>query len=233
MTRWGRITGLCLAVFCLLAPAAKAAPLGKAVLAKCDPAMGEAVFEGRQSAVRQTKMQMKFTLQVGQDKARWRKVAADGFDAWITVPNGYAKYTYQKTVQGLLPGSNYRTVVTFRWRNAKGRTLRTERSTSPVCRVPETRPDLVLRSVADDSAGYVAKVFNRGRTAAGAFDVAFVVGGVPLGTTRVLGLAPGQSIDVFMPGPACKDGEALEAVVDPGSEVDESNEENDSLVASC
>ena len=149
------------------------------------------------------------------------------------MPSGYAKYTYEKTVQGLLPGSNYRTVVTFRWRNAKGRTLRTERSTSPVCRVPETRPDLVLRSVADDSAGYVAKVFNRGRTAAGPFDVAFIVGGVPLGTTRVVGLAPGQSIDVFMPGPACKDGEALEAVVDPGSEVDESNEENDSLVASC
>ena len=99
--------------------------------------------------------------------------------------------------------------------------------------MPETRPDLVLRSVADDSAGYVAKVFNRGRTAAGPFDVAFIVGGVPLGTTRVVGLAPGQSIDVFMPGPACTDGEALEAVVDPGSEVDESNEENDSLVASC
>ena len=39
-------------------------------------------------------MQMKFTLQVGQGKAKWRKVAADGFDAWITVPSGYAKYTY-------------------------------------------------------------------------------------------------------------------------------------------
>ena len=49
----------------------------------------------------------------------------------------------------------------------------------------------------------------------------------------MVGLAPGQSIDVFMPGAACTDGEALEAVVDPGSEVDESNEENDSLVASC
>jgi subtilase family serine protease len=99
--------------------------------------------------------------------------------------------------------------------------------------VPDTRPDLVLRTVADDSAGYVAKVFNRGRSAAGPFDVSFIVGGVPLGTARVVGLAAGASIDVFMPGPSCRDGEALEAVVDPGSEVDESNEDNDTLTASC
>lgn len=234
MIRWGRITGFCLAVFCLLAPAASAAPLGKAVLAKCDPATGEAVFEGRQAAVRQgPRMQMRFTLQLGQGKGKWGRVEAGGFDQWISVPAGFSKYTYEKTVQGLLPGSNYRAVVAFRWKNAKGRTVRSERSTSPVCRVPETRPDLVVRRVADDSAGYVAKVVNRGRSAAGPFDVSFIVGGIPLGTARVVGLAPGASIDVFMPGPTCSDGEALEAVVDPRSEVDESNEENDSLTASC
>jgi CARDB len=232
MIRRGRITGLCLALFCLLAPAASAAPLGKAVLAKCEPATGEAVFEGRQSALRTTRMQMKFTLQVGQGRAKWRKIATEGFDTWINVPSGFAKYTYEKTVQGLLPGSGYRAIVTFRWRSGK-KTVRTERSTSPVCRVPDTRPDLVVRDVAGDSAGYVAKVFNRGRSAAASFDVSFIVGGVPLGTARVVGLAPGASIDVFMPGSACTDGEALEAVVDPGSEVDESNEENGALTASC
>ena len=144
MIRRGRITGLCLALFCLLAPSASAATLGKAVLAKCEPATGEAVFEGRQSALRSTRMQMKFTLQVGQGKAKWRRVAAEGFDSWINVPSGFAKYTYEKTVQGLLPGSGYRASVTFRWRSGK-KTVRTERSTSPVCRVPESRPDLVVR----------------------------------------------------------------------------------------
>ncbi|MBE2319232.1 hypothetical protein DVA67_024865 [Solirubrobacter sp. CPCC 204708] len=233
MIRWRRITGLAAALFCLITPAAHAAPLGKAVLAQCEPATGEAVFEGRQTAYRETRMQMRFTLQVGQGKARFRKVAADGFDEWITVPAGFGKYTYEKTVEGLLPGSNYRTVVTFRWKHPNGRTARTERSTSAVCRVPESRPDLVLRDVADDAAGYVAQVINRGRSAAGAFDVSFIVGGVPLGTARVAGLEPGQSIDVFLPGPPCTDGEALEAVVDPGTEVDESNEENDTFTASC
>jgi hypothetical protein len=227
-----RITGLCLAFFCLLAPAANAATLGRAALAKCEPATGEAVFEGRQSGYRGTRMQMKFTLQVAERRGKWRRVAADGFDSWITVPSGYGRYTYAKTVQGLLPGSNYRAVVTFRWRSGK-KVARSERSTSAVCRVPETRPDLVVRTVADDPAGYVARVFNRGRSAAGPFDVSFIVGGIPLGTTRVVGLAAGAAIEVFMPGPVCRDGEALEAVVDPGSEVDEANEENDSLTASC
>ncbi len=135
-------------------------------------------------------------------------------------------------MQGLLPGSGYRAVVQFRWRS-RGRTVRSERSTSPVCRVPETRPDLVVRSVSHDPAGYVAKVVNRGRSAAGPFDVSFLVGGVPLGTARVVGLAPRESIEVFLPGPKCTDGEALEALVDPGSEVDESNEENGSVKATC
>lgn len=233
MIRWRRIIGLCVALFCLLAPAANAAGLGKVTLAGCDPKAGQAVFQGRMAAFRDTRMQLRFTLQVSDSRTKWRTVAADGFGVWITVPAGYGKYTYDKTVQGLLPGSNYRAVVNFRWRVGKGKTVRSERAVSPACKVPDSRPDLVLRAVADDSAGYVAKVVNRGRSAAGPFDVAFIVGGVPLGSARVAGLAPGEAIDVFMPGAACADGEALEAVVDPGSEVDEANEENDSLSASC
>lgn len=233
MIRWRRIIGLCAALFCLLAPAASAAPLGRATLASCDPKAGEAVFQGRMTQHRDSRMQLRFTLQVGNGRAKWTPVEADGFGEWISVPAGFAKYTYDKTVEGLLPGSSYRAVVQFRWRNAKGRTVRSERATSPVCRVTDTRPDLVLRGVADDSAGYVAEVVNRGKSAAGPFDVSFIVGGIPLGSARVAGLAPGQSIDVFMPGAPCTDGEALEAVVDPRSEVDEANEENDSLTASC
>lgn len=233
MIRWRRITGLCLALFCLLTPVANAADLGKAVLGSCDPEAREAIFQGQVLALRKARMQMRFTLQVSAgSKVRWRTVEAKGFGAWISVPAGFGKYTYDKTVQELLPGSNYRALVNFRWKLGS-KIVRSEKAYSPVCRVPDERPDLLLRRVADDSAGYVATVVNRGRTAAGAFDVAFIVGGIPLGTARVAGLGPGQSIDVFMPGPVCADGEALEAVVDPGSEVDESDEENDSLSASC
>jgi hypothetical protein len=142
------------------------------------------------------------------------------------------RYTYSKTVQQLLPAT-YRAVVHFRWRDARGKQIRSERAVSPICRQPDSRPDLVVREVKADPAGYVAVVQNRGRQAAGAFDVAFLREGSPVGTARVVALEPGASVNVFLPGPVCARGERLEAIVDPRSEVDEADEENDALSASC
>ena len=49
----------------------------------------------------------------------------------------------------------------------------------------------------------------------------------------MLGVLAGATVDVFLPGPRCGEGEELLAVVDPLSEVDESNEENDSFDVAC
>ena len=234
MIRWGRISGLCMALFCLLAPASEAATgYGRAVLWRCDRDAHEAVFEGQMTAFRKTRMQLRFMLQVATpDAPRFRRVDADGFGEWITAP-AVRKYTYDKTVQGLLVPASYRVVVDFRWRGARDRIVRTERAISPVCRQPDLRPDLLLRDVRADRDGYVAVVFNRGKQAAGAFDVDFVRNGTSIGSTRVLGVAPGASVDVFLPGAPCGAGDELLAVVDPGSEVDETDEENDSFQTSC
>ena len=43
--------------------------------------------------------------------------------------------------------ANYRVVVDFRWRDRAGKTMRTERAISPVCKQPDLRPDLVVRNV--------------------------------------------------------------------------------------
>jgi hypothetical protein len=235
MIRWRRIIGLCAALFCLLAPAADAASsgYGKALLASCDREAHEAMFQGQVSAFRKGKMQMRFTLQVATPEApRFRRVVADGFGDWITAP-AVRKYTYDKTVEGLLVPASYRMVVDFRWRDSRGRTLRAERSISPVCRQPDLRPDLVLRNVRPDRDGYVAVVVNRGKHAAGPFDVDFLRNGKAIGSTRVLGVAPGASVDVFLPGSPCGEGEDLLAVVDPRSEVDETNEFNDDYKVAC
>jgi hypothetical protein len=235
MVRWRRIIGLCAAVFCLFAPAAdaRATSYGKALLASCDRDTHVAMFQGQMSAFKRAKMQMRFTLQVSTpDAPRFRRVAADGFGAWITAP-AVRRYTYDKTVEGLLVPANYRMVVDFRWRDARGRTLRSERATSPVCKQPDLRPDLVLRNIRHDRDGYVAVVVNRGKQPAGAFDVEFLRNGKPIGRTRVLGVAPGANVDVFLPGPPCGAGEELLAVVDPLSEVDEFDEENDSFQVAC
>ena len=57
---------------------------------------------------------------------------------------------------------------------ARGKTVRTERAISPVCKQPDARPDLVVRNVRVEDGGYVGVVFNRGREAAGPFDVDFL-----------------------------------------------------------
>ena len=187
------------------------------------------------SVKRAAKMQLRFTLQVQTpDDPRWRKVTAPNWGEWITVPPSFARYTYSRTVQDLLPPANYRAVVNFRWKDRKGRTIRSERAVSAVCKQPDTRPDLVVRNVRFENGQYIATIFNRGRdSAAGQFAVDFIVDGVPLGTVEVVGLAPLTSVLAVLPGARCVPGTPLEAVVDPRSEVDEADEENDSLSAFC
>ena len=237
MIRWRRIIGVSLALFALhTGTAAAASPYARAVLVSCDREQHEAVFEGRVVTVkRAAKMQLRFTLQVSTpDDPRWRKVVAPTWGGWITVPPSFGKYTYSKTVQDLLAPANYRALVNFRWKDRKGRTIRSERAISQVCKQPDTRPDLVVRDLKFENGQYVATIFNRGRdTAAGQFAVDFIVDGQPLGTVEVVGLAPQTALTAMFPGGRCALGTPIEAVVDPRSEVDEADEENDSLSAFC
>jgi hypothetical protein len=237
MIRWRRIIGLSLAVFALHTGAAGAAsPYARAVLVSCDKELREAVFEGRVATVRRAaRMQMRFTLQVQTpENVRWRRVDAPNWGDWISVPPSFAKYTYTRKVQDLLPPANYRAVVNFRWKDRRGKVIRSERATSAMCKQPDTRPDLVVRNVRHEAGQYVATIFNRGRErAAGPFAVDFIVDGVPLGTVDIIGLAPQTAVTAMLPGARCLPGTPLEAVADPRSQVDESDEENDSLTGVC
>ena len=236
MVRWRRIIWVWVALFALHTGVADAAsPFARSVLVSCDKQAREAVFEGRMVAIkRATKMQLRFTLQVTTpDDERWRKIDAPGWGQWITAPPSLGKYTYSKTVQNLLAPASYRAVVNFRWRDGRGKTVRSEQATSPACRQPDARADLVVRDVRFEGGQYVAVVFNRGREAAGPFAVDFVVDGTPLGTVQVVGLAPQTPVTAVLPGRRCAPGTPLEAVVDPRSQVDEADELNDSLRASC
>jgi hypothetical protein len=143
------------------APGAQASsPVARAALVSCDKDAREAVFQGRVASVRSSaRMQMRFTLQVNAPgEKRWRRVDAPGFGEWITAPPSLRRYTYDKTVQDLLAPANYRAVVNFRWRNGHGKVVRSERATSPVCRQPDERPDLLVRDLVIEPGGrYVAR----------------------------------------------------------------------------
>jgi hypothetical protein len=136
-------------------------------------------------------------------------------------------------VQDLLAPASYRAVVEFRWRDRRGKTIRTEKTNSPVCKQPDARPDLLVRNVRYSDGQYVAVVFNRGREAAGPFAVDFLADSVPLGTVEVVGLASQTPVTVMLPGPACVPLTAIEAVADARSQVDEADEENGSLSVLC
>jgi hypothetical protein len=234
MIRWRPTAGLVVALFCLLAPAAHASPYGKALLTSCDKQLRTATFEGRITALRSTKMQLRFTLQAWtRDTHRWRKVDAPGFSTWITAPAGYGKYTYDKTVEDLLAPASYRAVVRFRWKNARGHVVRSARSTSASCRQSDSRADLTVRDVRYGPRGYVAVVVNRGRSAADTFNVDFLRAGKSAGTGTVAGLEPGEFTTVVVPGRPCVPGEQIQAIADPLAQVDESNEENNALLAPC
>jgi hypothetical protein len=242
MVRWTRILGVSVALFALPAAGAQArAPqvtYGRATLVSCAKDTRQAVFEGQLRVFRQApKMQMRFTLQASTpDAVKWRKVDAPNFGEWISAPAGVGKYTYDKTVQDLLAPASYRAVVDFRWRDRGGKTIRTEKVTSPVCKQPDARPDLVMRSVRLEDGSYVGVVFNRGRQAAGPFAVDFLVDGSSVGTVEVSGLAPQTPVTVMTPAPtgaACPAGTQVQAVADARSQVDEADEENNEVSSSC
>jgi CARDB protein len=242
MVRWTRIIGVSMALFGSLAAGAQArvpqAGYGKAALLSCAKDTRQAVFEGQLRVFRQSpKMQMRFALQASTpDSLRWRRVVAPNFGEWITAPASVGKYTYDKTVQDLLAPASYRAVIDFRWRDRGGKTIRTERVTSPVCRQPDARPDLVMRSVRLEDGSYVGVIFNRGREAAGPFAVDLLVDGTSVGTVEVSGLAPQTPVTVMTPAPAgttCAAGTSVQSVADARSQVDEADEENNAVSSSC
>jgi len=231
---WRRTLVIAAVVLATAPPAHAATRLGQAALMRCDT--GVATFEGRVTALkRATKAQMRFTLQARTpEEPVWRAVSAPGFGTWLTAPKGAGRYVYDKTVQQLLAPGEYRAVIRFRWRDAKGRVLRTETATTKVCRQPDPRPDLEIVAL-KTGARYVAVIKNTGRGVAGPFSVAFTRNGESLGLVAIAdGLKPGaQTSAVLSTAPACVAGELIAAQVDPLDQVDEADEDGNVLSVTC
>jgi hypothetical protein len=229
MMRW--VTFIC--GFAVAAtPAHASVKLGQAVQRSCDE--GVAVFEGRVLPLRRAvKTQMRFTLQARTpDAPEWRRVPAVGFGTWITAPPRVGRYLYDKTVEQLLAPADYRAVVAFRWRDANGHTVRSERAVSRVCRQPDPRPDLEV-SALKVGGRYVAVLTNSGRGDASPFSVAFTRNGEPLGSVAVAGLAAGSSTNVVLSAPPCSAGELIAAQADAGDAVEEADEDGNVLSVTC
>lgn len=234
-----------IALLILLAPASSAAAAQKARLMDCESALGQAdrfaVFEGRMRSIPGAeRLQMRFTLQVhDQSSQRWRAVPAPGFGRWVSSDAGVSRYVYTKRVENLVAPAAYRSVVRFRWLNARGRRLGADHAHSPTCLQADLRPNLqpldiqVQPGPEATRATYAIPVANKGRSPAAAFGLVVTVDGQALPPQGVDAIPPGERRFVFVEGPRCKPGSTLAVDVDPSGAVDERIEVDNRITRPC
>ena len=197
-----------------------------------------AEFEARMSLVPgATRMAMRFTLQASTpSKPRFRGVKAPGFGAWTTAEAGTTRYAYTRRVESLVAPAGYRVVVRFRWADDNGEIVSRSKSYSKVCRQPDQRPNLVIRSLQVEPTPdpavdrYLALVRNTGTAFADPFELA--VSGVEAPATVTF--APrrrDQLVEVL--GPACEPGAEVTATADPADAVDERSERDNAFTVDC
>lgn len=190
------------------------------------------------------RMEMRFDLQerrkVGR-RSRWVIVNnVPSFGVWDTADAGVPGFIVRKRVGGLDAGSKLRAVIRFRWVKPNGKRARGAKRVTRTCSVPENRPDLrarfpsVQRAAGDQPWTYRALIQNTRAGAAGAFDVALVLGDdtAPV-IQRVTGVAPGGRVAVQITAPRCVPGTAVRFIVDYKDEVAESREDNNVLTRRC
>jgi hypothetical protein len=235
---------ICLFVL-FLCPPAGAAAAARVKLLACVPALAaqerSATFEARVRKARgSVRMQVRFTLQVRDATLPgWRRVVAGGLDEWLTSEPYVRRYIYAKTVRNLSAPAAYRTIVRFRWLDPDGVVLRRSRRPSPPCRQPDMRPNLtaarieVAAPLAKAPAQYLVTVRNGAGSASGPFAVTLAAGELVLAPITLPGLAPGERRTLTFTGPACAAGASLTAAVDPALAVDERDERDNVLIATC
>jgi hypothetical protein len=227
------------------APAAQARPSARALLSSCERGLADAdraaVFEGQMRRVPgASRMQMRFTLQARTPgESRYGALNAPGFGSWVSSAPGTSRYVYTKRVENLLAPASYRVVLRFRWLDEDGDVVARAKRYSPVCRQPDPRPDLAVRSIGVQAADrpsrnrYVVFVRNAGHSVAEATSLLVTVDGATLPRAAVAELEPGEGVLVSLEGPACRAGAPVEAVADADDAVDERDETDNELSRAC
>jgi CARDB len=232
----------------LLVPASVAGATGsatkhsKVALTVCDTELNTATFRGTIGAFGKAKtLQLRFTLQarvVGG--GGWKRVVAPSFDTWLTSTPGKKGFVFDKAVQNLAAGADYRAVVRFRWKDAKGREVAHALKSSPACQQPDDRPNLkvakvsVRQGTSPQTRTYVVKVANRGGHEAPAFSTGLTVNAKPLADQASTGpLAAGAATTFSFTAPKCIAGSTLTAEADTTAVVDEADETDNVLAVPC
>jgi len=232
-------------IFAASATAALAAPVAdrksSARLLACDTEARAASFKGDMKAFgRALNLSMRFTLKV-RDLANpvFRRVEAPSFDEWLPAEQGTKRFVFEKAVENLPPGADYRAVVRFRWRGPKDKILARATDVTRACRQPDTRADLEPTRISvsggsrDETRFYSVRVVNSGLADAPAFATRLDVSGAAVEESTGEPLAPGEADTLLFEAPRCAPGSQITATVDAGATVDEADEADNVLTMEC
>jgi hypothetical protein len=187
-------------------------------------------FYGRMQAVPGTdRMQMRFTL-IDRSADGASLVATPKLAKWRKSRAGVRKFGYAQTITGLKKGGAYAATVEYRWRDERGRTIKSARRTSADCRQDGELPNLALTGIearAGDAEGtldYTVLVTNRGSVPANDLTVDFFVDNAAVNAAPIDLIEPGETVEVKFSGPACR--ARVRAIVDRKNAVPETNDDD-------
>jgi hypothetical protein len=206
-------------------------------LADCSVEESSAEFYARMRPVAGTeRMSMRFTL-LERHSEGYEALRAPGLSRWHRSNPGVGAFGYRQTVRGLQPGGVYRARVSFRWHSAEGEVVERTRRTSRACRQYEEVPNLTSAVVGAEATKvtgvvrYLMRVANTGVAPAEDVAARLSVDGGAVDTVTIASLAPGESRDVAVVGPACTT--SISSTADPDGVIVESSEDDNSHTVDC
>jgi hypothetical protein len=196
-----------------------------------------ATFYGRMRAVPGTnRMQMRFTL-IDRTSGRAGLVPTPRLAKWRKSRPGVQRFGYAQTITGLEKGGAYAVTVEFRWRDARGKTIKSLRRTSADCRQEGELPNLTIAGIeadpgdAEGTLDYTISVANKGDEDARSFKVDLLVDGASADAAEIDLVEPGKIVTVKVSGPACRS--RIRAVVDRRNAVRETTDDDNARNARC
>jgi archaellum component FlaF (FlaF/FlaG flagellin family) len=168
----------------------------------------------------------------------FERVSAEGLGVWRKARAGASKFRWEQEIGALRQGAVYRAAVRYRWRDAEGRLIRTERRRSSLCDQDGALPNLRVQSIktrtgeVEKTAVYRVTIVNDGSAQARNVGVLLRVDGEIVDEAEVIDvLEPKESRIVTFNGPECH--QRLRVVVDPKQLISESHERDNVLSPSC
>jgi CARDB len=206
-------------------------------VAACSVEDAAALFVARMRQVEGSeRMALRFKL-LEKAAEGFHALSAPGLGRWRRSKPGVGAFSYKQAVRGLEAGSLYRAQVDFRWFDADGEVVHTDRRRSAPCRQYDVLPNLTATPLGAKATGdpgvlrYRVLVTNEGIAQATGVPVRLTVDGAAVDTVVLAALRPAERRVLGIEGPACQ--RSVEARADPDGVIVESSEADNAHAIAC